>query len=63
MSDFNKSKYINDFIKDKYDTFKIQVPKGKKTLIDEYRKSKGYKSLNAYVNALIDADMRESESK
>jgi hypothetical protein len=59
MSDFNKSKYINDFIKDKYDTFKVQVPKGEKALIDEFRKAKGYKSLNAYVNALIKADMEQ----
>ena len=59
MSDFNKSKYINGFIKDKYDTFKVQVPKGEKALIDEHRKEKGYKSLNAYVNALIKADMEK----
>lgn len=60
MGDFNQTKYINDFIKDKYDTFKVQVPKGEKALIDEYRKGKGYKSLNAYVNDLIKRDMEQN---
>ena len=35
MSEFKQSKYINDFIKEKYDTFKVQVPKGQKELIAE----------------------------
>ena len=60
MSDFNQSKYINDFIKDKYDTFKVQVPKGEKARIDEHRKARGYKSLNAYVNDLIKRDMEQN---
>ena len=60
MSDFNQSKYINDFIKDKYDTFKVQVPKGEKARIDEHRKAQGNKSLNAYVNDLIKRDMEQN---
>lgn len=57
MPEFNQTKYINDFIKEKYDTFKVQVPKGNKELIETHRKAKGYKSLNSYVNDLIARDM------
>lgn len=60
MSEFNQSKYINNFIKEKYDTFKVQVPKGHKAIIDSHWKSKGYKSLNNYVNTLIDRDMEKN---
>ncbi len=63
MSEFNQSKYINDFIKEKYDTFKVQVPKGRKAIIEEHWKAKGYKSLNAYVNDLIRKDMEDTQSK
>ena len=59
MSEFKQSKYINDFIKEKYDTFKVQVPKGQKELIAEHWKAKGYKSLNAYINDLIRKDMEQ----
>ena len=46
-------------MKEKYDTFKVQVPKGEKELIEKHRKSKGYKSLNAYINDLIRKDMNQ----
>lgn len=55
---FNQSKYANEFAKEKYDRLNIQVPKGKKSIIEEHYKNKGYKSLNAYVNNLIDRDMQ-----
>lgn len=55
---FNQSKYANEFAKEKYDRLNIQVPKGKKSIIEEHYKNKGYKSLNAYVNDLIDRDMQ-----
>lgn len=55
---FNQSKYANEFAKEKYDRLNIQVTKGKKSIIEEHWKSKGYKSLNAYVNDLIDRDMQ-----
>lgn len=54
---FNQSKYANEFAKEKYDRLNIQVPKGKKIEIETHWKSKGYKSLNAYVNDLINRDM------
>lgn len=61
MSEFNQSKYINDFIKETYDTIKVQIPKGQKELIKGHAKSKGYKSVNEYMKALIDADMKAEE--
>lgn len=53
----NKSKYKNDFCKANYDRLNIQVPKGAKAMIEDYRKEKGFKSLNDYVNSLIFNDM------
>jgi hypothetical protein len=57
MSDFNSTKYKNEFAKEAYDRASINFPKGKKAVIESHWKAKGYKSLNSYVNALIDADM------
>lgn len=54
---FNQSKYANDFAKDRYDRLNIQVVKGQKAVIEAHWKAKGYKSLNSYVNDLIEADM------
>lgn len=54
---FDKVKYNNNYNKETYDRLNIQVPKGKKEKIEQHRKAKGYKSLNAYVNDLIDRDM------
>lgn len=59
MSEFKQSKYINEFIKDKYDTIKVQVPKGQKNLIDKHWKNKGYSSRNDYITHLILKDIGE----
>lgn len=58
MGDFNSTKYKNAFAKDTYDRLSINVPKGMKKVIEEHYKAKGYKSLNAYVNDLINTDMK-----
>lgn len=58
---FDKVKYDNAYAKNNYDRIPINVPKGKKELIERHCKSKGYKSINAYVNELIDRDMEESD--
>lgn len=60
MSDFNPTKYKNKFNKETYDRASINFPKGKKAQIEEHWKSKGYTSLNAYVNDLIARDMTAS---
>lgn len=57
---FNKQKYDTQYAKDNYDRCIFNVPKGQKAVIEEHWKRKGYKSLNAYVNALIEADMKQS---
>ena len=58
MGEFNQQKYINEYMKEKYDRCIFNVPKGKKKVIEEHYKAKGFKSLNAYVNDLIDTDMK-----
>lgn len=60
MNKFNQAKYIQEFQKEKYDRCIFNVPKGQKAVIEEHWRRKGYKSLNAYVNALIEADMKQS---
>ena len=54
---FNQSKYINDFAKANYDRLIVQVSKGQKSVIEQHWKSKGYKSLNSYINDLINKDI------
>ena len=54
---FNQSKYANEFAKEKYDRLNIQVPKGRKAIIETHWKEKGYKSLNSYINDLINKDI------
>lgn len=58
MGEFNQQKYVNQYMKEKYDRCIFNVPKGQKKIIEEHYKAKGYKSLNAYINELIAADMK-----
>lgn len=58
---YDKVKYNNEYNKQTYDRLNIQVPKGQKAVIEEHWRSKGYKSLNAYVNDLINKDMNRTE--
>ena len=57
MGKFDKQKYDDEYAKQNYDRCIFNVPKGQKAVIEEYWKAKGYKSLNAYVNDLIQRDM------
>lgn len=61
MGEFNPTKYKNKFNKESYDRASVNFPKGKKSIIDEHWKKKGYKSLNAYINTLINKDMGVGE--
>ena len=63
MSDFNATKYKNEFNKESYDRVSINFRKGQKAVIEAHWKAKGYKSLNAYVNDLITQDMGRTEVK
>lgn len=58
MGEFNKQKYDYEYAKANYDRCIFHVQKGKKKVIEEHYKAKGYKSLNAYINDLINADMK-----
>ena len=61
MSSFDKVKYNNEYNKENYKRCIFNVPKGKEILIETHFKAKGYKSLNSYINALIDADKQKAE--
>lgn len=57
MSEFNQSKYIQDYMKNNYDRIVVQVPKGRREQIKAYAKETGYSSLNAYIIDVINRDM------
>lgn len=59
MSEFNATKYKNDFQKENYDRLIINVPKGQKQVIQAFAKSQG-KSLNGFVTKLIYKAMEEA---
>lgn len=61
MTKFNKQEYDNTYCKEHYDRCIFNVPKGQKAVIEAHRKKRGYKSLNQYVNDLINADLRAHE--
>lgn len=57
-----KSDYDNQYAKENYDRIIVQVKKGKRESIKLYAKSKGYESLNAYINTLIERDMKAEDN-
>lgn len=60
MGEFNQQKYINEYMKEKYDRCIFNVPKGDKEKIQEHFKRLGYTSLNQYINELVRRDMNEN---
>ena len=60
MGGFDKQKYDNEYIKNHYDRCIVMVQKGQKEVIKKHYEAKGYKSLNAYINDLIAADMAKN---
>lgn len=46
-----------------YDRIIVIVPKGKKELYQEVAKAKGYRSLNNYINQLIEEDIKNSPAE
>jgi hypothetical protein len=57
--EFDQITYQNDFIKKNYDRINLTVPKGKKDEIKK-RASSLNKSVNDYINSLINADMHQA---
>lgn len=54
---YDKVKYNTAYNKANYTELKFRVVKGRKEVIEEHWRAKGYKSLNTYINDLIDKDM------
>ena len=55
---FDQIKYQNEYNKEKYDRLTLVMPKGKKDK-DKQRADKLNKSVNGYINDVIDADMED----
>ena len=55
--EFNQTEYVNDFIRKKYDRINLLIPAGNKEIIKSRAAKKG-KSVNQYLNDLIDDDLR-----
>ena len=56
-NEFNQIAYQNDYIKEKYDRINLTVSKGRKEEIKKRAAAAG-KSVNEYINSLIDDDMK-----
>lgn len=54
--EFNQFEYQNNYVKEKYDRISLIVPKGRKEEIKKRAAAEG-KSVNEYINSLIDEDM------
>lgn len=63
MSDFDSTKYKNQYTREHYARLSVLVSIDDRPIIDNHWKNKGYKSFNAYVNDLIRKDMNVSDSK
>lgn len=55
--EFNQISYQNEYIKEKYDRINLTVPKGRKEEIKKKASAEG-KSVNEYINSLIDNDLK-----
>ena len=62
MSDFNQTKYIQEYQKEKYDRCIFNLKKGEREILKVHYEAKGYKSLNQYVLDLIKKDMEADKT-
>ena len=60
--EFNQTEYVNEFIRKKYDRINLLIPAGNKEIIKRKAAQKG-KSVNQYINELIDNDLKNSKEK
>ncbi|WAW14776.1 hypothetical protein [Peptostreptococcus equinus] len=58
----NRTKYKNEYIKNKYDRLEVVLPKGKKSEIKNMCKNLNI-SINEYINMLISNDMQSGNSQ
>lgn len=54
---FDKKKYDQAYVKDKYDRLPINVKKGEKEIILKRAKEKGFNSITEYIKDLIYKDI------
>lgn len=60
--EFNQTEYVNEFIRKKYDRINLLIPAGNKEIIKSRAAQKG-KSVNQYINELIDDDLKNKEKR
>ena len=57
-----QQKAVNKYMKEKYDSLRIFVPKGRKQAVEIYDKDRG-ESINGLVNSLLRNELGISESE
>lgn len=62
MKKFNQYQYQNDFNKEKYDRFNLNMQKGKKEKIEAAAAALGMK-IGEYINAAIDEKMERQQER
>lgn len=60
--EFNQTEYVNEFIRKKYDRINLLIPAGNKEIIKRQADKKG-KSVNQYINELIDTDLNKNKEE
>lgn len=58
---FNQVAYMNEYNRNNYDRVNLTMPKGKKAIVKE-RAAGLKKSVNEYINDLINADLEQKEA-
>lgn len=57
-----QQKAVNKYVKEKYDRINVNMPKGKKEIIQEHASDRG-ESLNAFINRAIDEAMQRDKEE
>ena len=58
-----RNKYINDYMKNKYDRVVLLLKPGTKSKIEEKAKNQGFKSVNDFLKNLIEKDLENSPAE
>ena len=56
-----RNKRQNEFVKKNYDRFTLTVPKGMREIYTEQAKAHGFKSMNSYINHLLEQDKKSPD--
>lgn len=63
MGEFNQTKYINEYNKEKYDIIRVPFPKGYKETLKIKSKEKGFNSISGYIKDLVETDIHSKDEK